>query len=40
MFGCGNVHNSDKSSDTLKVGEGFMDDVIKLETLTCSDGDK
>ena len=30
--------NSDKFFDTLRVGEGFMDDVIKLETLTCSDG--
>jgi hypothetical protein len=40
MFGCGNVHNSDTFSDTLKVGEGFMGDVIKLETLACSEGDK
>jgi hypothetical protein len=40
MFGRGNVHNGDKFSDILKVGEGFMCDVIKLETLTCSDGDK
>jgi hypothetical protein len=38
MFGCGNV--SDPLSDTLKVGEGFMGDVIKLEKLACSDRNK
>jgi hypothetical protein len=29
--------DNDRYSDTLKVGEGFIGDVIKLETLTCSD---
>ena len=32
--------NSDKFPDTLREGEGFMDGVIKIEILRCSDWNK